>query len=361
MNNLKPIHLLIGGSAIISGITLFITFLLNLQLIDFPLWILIGLPITTGLISFGVFYFFIKHFINDRLKLLYKSIRKGKMTKENEISFKITDDVIANAEIETQLWTEERNKEISKLKEQEEFRREFLGNLAHELKTPIFSIQGYILTLLDGGLEDENVNRTFLERASKATDRMVSIIEDLDQITKMEADALKLEMRPFDIVELVTDIFESLEMMAKEKNIKLLFAKEYSSTFVIGDKPKIAQVLVNLITNSIFYGNKDGTTIVRFYKMDDIVTIEVSDNGPGIEEEHLPRLFERFYRVEKSRNRNDGGSGLGLAIAKHIVESHRQTISVRSTYGVGSTFSFSLDKSKTQSAGLYSSRGIQIK
>ena len=361
MNNLKPIHLLIGGSAIISGITLFITFLLNLQLIDFPLWILIGLPITTGLISFGVFYFFIKHFINDRLKLLYKSIRKGKMTKENEISFKITDDVIANAEIETQLWTEERNKEISKLKEQEEFRREFLGNLAHELKTPIFSIQGYILTLLDGGLEDENVNRTFLERASKATDRMASIIEDLDQITKMEVDALKLEMRPFDIVELVTDIFESLEMIAKEKNIKLLFAKEYSSTFVIGDKPKIAQVLVNLITNSIFYGNKDGTTIVRFYKMDDIVTIEVSDNGPGIEEEHLPRLFERFYRVEKSRNRNDGGSGLGLAIAKHIVESHRQMISVRSTYGVGSTFSFSLDKSKTQSAGLYSSRGVQIK
>lgn len=361
MNNLKPIHLLIGGSAIISGITLFITFLLNLQLIDFPLWILIGLPITTGLISFGVFYFFIKHFINDRLKLLYKSIRKGKMTKENEISFKITDDVIANAEIETQRWTEERNKEISKLKEQEEFRREFLGNLAHELKTPIFSIQGYILTLLDGGLEDENVNRTFLERASKATDRMVSIIEDLDQITKMEVDALKLEMRPFDIVELVTDIFESLEMIAKEKNIKLLFAKEYSSTFVIGDKPKIAQVLVNLITNSIFYGNKNGTTIVRFYKMDDIVTIEVSDNGPGIEEEHLPRLFERFYRVEKSRNRNDGGSGLGLAIAKHIVESHRQTISVRSTYGVGSTFSFSLDKSKTQSAGLYSSRGVQIK
>ncbi|MDP5099072.1 MAG: ATP-binding protein [Crocinitomicaceae bacterium] len=334
---------------------------MNLQLIDFPLWILIGLPITTGLISFGVFYFFIKHFINDRLKLLYKSIRKGKMTKENEISFKITDDVIANAEIETQLWTEERNKEISKLKEQEEFRREFLGNLAHELKTPIFSIQGYILTLLDGGLEDENVNRTFLERASKATDRMVSIIEDLDQITKMEVDALKLEMRPFDIVELVTDIFESLEMIAKEKNIKLLFAKEYSSTFVIGDKPKIAQVLVNLITNSIFYGNKDGTTIVRFYKMDDIVTIEVSDNGPGIEEEHLPRLFERFYRVEKSRNRNDGGSGLGLAIAKHIVESHRQMISVRSTYGVGSTFSFSLDKSKTQSAGLYSSRGVQIK
>jgi two-component system phosphate regulon sensor histidine kinase PhoR len=361
VNNLKPIHLLIGGSAIISGITLFITFLLNLQLIDFPLWILIGLPITTGLISFGVFYFFIKHFINDRLKLLYKSIRKGKMTKENEISFKITDDVIANAEIETQLWTEERNKEISKLKEQEEFRREFLGNLAHELKTPIFSIQGYILTLLDGGLEDENVNRTFLERASKATDRMVSIIEDLDQITKMEADALKLEMRPFDIVELVTDIFESLEMMAKEKNIKLLFAKEYSSTFVIGDKPKIAQVLVNLITNSIFYGNKDGTTIVRFYKMDEIITIEVSDDGPGIEEEHLPRLFERFYRVEKSRSRNDGGSGLGLAIAKHIVESHGQTISVRSTYGVGSTFSFSLDKSKTQSAGLYSSRGIQIK
>lgn len=328
---------------------------------NFPFWVLVGLPFITALISFGVFYFFIKHFINDRLKLLYRSIRKGKITSDNDIKFKITDDVIATAEIETKKWTDERNKEISRLKEQEEFRREFLGNLAHELKTPIFSIQGYILTLLEGGLQDEDVNVKFLERASKATDRMVNIIEDLDQITKLEVDALKLEIRPFDIHELVREVFDSLEIVAKEKNISLSFAKEYGSIMVDADRTKISQVLINLMNNSIFYGNVGGNTIIRFYVMDDIVTVEVSDNGPGIEEKFLPRLFERFYRVEKSRNRNEGGSGLGLAIVKHIIESHGQTISVRSTVGIGSTFAFTLDKSKSQSGGLYSSRGVQIK
>lgn len=361
MRNIKPIHLLLGGSAIIFVLTFLITFIIDLQVMNLPFWLVVGLPLITTLISFGVFYFFIKHFINDRLKLLYRSIRKGKMNPDNEIKFKITDDVIASAEIETQKWTEERNNEISRLKEQEEFRREFLGNLAHELKTPIFSIQGYILTLLEGGIEDDAVNIKFLERASRATDRMVNIIEDLDQITKLEVDALKMEMRPFDIHELVQETFESLEEMARNKNIRLSFSKEYGSVFVNGDRAKISQVLINLLSNSIFYGNNGGHCTVRFYKMDEILTVEVSDDGPGIEEKHLPRLFERFYRVEKSRNRNEGGSGLGLAICKHIIESHGQTISVRSTVGLGSTFAFSLDKSKSQSSGLYSSRGIQIK
>jgi two-component system phosphate regulon sensor histidine kinase PhoR len=315
----------------------------------------------TALISFAVFYFFIKYFINDRLKILYRSIRKDKFTPGNSVKFKITDDVIANAEKETQRWTEERNKEIVKLKEQEEFRREFLGNLAHELKTPVFSIQGYILTLLDGGLEDENVNRSFLERASKATDRMVNILDDLDQITKLEVNAFKIEMRSFEIKELITEVLDSLELIAKEKNITLKLHKDYNSKYVIGDRSKIAQVLINLISNSIFYGKENGNTLIRLFSMDNIVTIEVSDDGPGIEQQHIPRLFERFYRVEKSRNRNEGGSGLGLAIVKHIIESHGQTISVRSTVGIGSTFSFSLDKSKTQSPSLYSSRGVQIK
>lgn len=361
MKNIKPIHLLIGGSGIIFILTLIVSFIINYQIINFPLWVIIGLPILTALISFAVFYFFIKYFINDRLKILYRSIRKDKFTPGNSVKFKITDDVIANAEKETQRWTEERNKEIVKLKEQEEFRREFLGNLAHELKTPVFSIQGYILTLLDGGLEDENVNRSFLERASKATDRMVNILDDLDQITKLEVNAFKIEMRSFEIKELITEVLDSLELIAKEKNITLKLHKDYNSKYVIGDRSKIAQVLINLISNSIFYGKENGNTLIRLFSMDNIVTIEVSDDGPGIEPQHIPRLFERFYRVEKSRNRNEGGSGLGLAIVKHIIESHGQTISVRSTVGIGSTFSFSLDKSKTQSPSLYSSRGVQIK
>lgn len=256
-------------------------------------------------------------------------------------------EAIDQAEEETREWTDARMREISKLKEQEEYRREFLGNLAHELKTPVFSIQGYILTLLEGGLEDDTINRAFLERASKATDRMTSILEDLDQLTKFEVNEMKLDITRFDIHELVKDIFEDLEMKAKKKKIKLKFAKEeYGAIMVRADRNKIAQVLSNLISNSISYGHEGGRTTVRFYVMDDIVTIEVSDDGPGIEEEHIPRLFERFYRVEKSRNRNEGGSGLGLAIAKHIIEAHGQTINVRSTPGVGSTFTFSLDKSK---------------
>jgi two-component system phosphate regulon sensor histidine kinase PhoR len=311
-----------------------------------PLLAIFGFPIIISLSTYLIFAYLINVFIKDRLGLIYRSIRKGKFTKENELRFKLSDDVITNVEEAAIAWTEERNKEISKLKDQEEFRREFLGNLAHELKTPVFSIQGYVLTLLDGALEDESVNRMFLERASKATDRISRILEDLDQITRLEVEDLKVEFKPFDIFELTKEVFESFEIIAQEKNIKLKFAKEYlNGITVLGDKGKIGQVLTNLIGNSIFYGNENGETVTRFYIVDGIVTIEISDNGPGIEDKYIPRLFERFYRVEKSRNRNEGGSGLGLAIVKHIIESHGQTITVRSTVGLGSTFSFTLDKS----------------
>jgi two-component system, OmpR family, phosphate regulon sensor histidine kinase PhoR len=313
-----------------------------------PLLAIFGFPIIIGLSTYLIFAYLINVFIKDRLGLIYRSIRKGKFTKENDLNFKLSDDVITEVEAAALEWTEERNKEISKLKEQEEFRREFLGNLAHELKTPVFSIQGYVLTLLDGALEDESVNRMFLERASKATDRISRILEDLDEITRLEVEDLKVEFKPFDIFELTKEVFESFEIIAQEKNIKLKFAKEHvNGITVLGDRGKIGQVLTNLIGNSIFYGNDNGETIARFYIVDGIVTIEISDNGPGIEDKYIPRLFERFYRVEKSRNRNEGGSGLGLAIVKHIVESHGQTITVRSTVGLGSTFSFTLDKSNT--------------
>lgn len=287
-----------------------------------------------------------KRFILQKLKILYRSIRKGKIINQHNENLSSFDDAIQRAEVETKKWTEERTREITKLKEQEEFRREFLGNLAHELKTPVFSIQGYILTLLEGGLEDENVNRQFLERASKATDRMTTILEDLDQITKMEVGKIDLQYEHFEIVELVEDIFDELEMKAKKKKIELKFAKEFDPIYVYADRGKITQVLTNLIGNSIDYGHKKGETSIRFYLLNNIVTVEVSDNGPGISEEDLPRLFERFYRVEKSRNRNEGGSGLGLSIARHFIEAHGQTISVRSTLDVGSTFTFGLDRGK---------------
>ncbi len=359
MKNLKPIHLLLGGSLIIFLLTLLVVLIIDVQVVNFPRWVSFGLPFLTSIISFGVFYYFIDRFINERLKLLYRTIRKGKINAEDEPKFRITDDVIANAEKETEQWSEEHDKEISKLKEQEAFRREFLGNLAHELKTPVFSIQGYIETLLDGGLEDQKVNRKFLQSAANATNRMTSILEDLDQLTKLEVNALKLEMRPFDICELCKEVFESLELKANEKHFKLTFARDYNSVYVKGDRDKIAQVLSNVIVNSIFYGNEGGKVMVGFDEMDNIVSIEVSDNGPGIDSKDIPRLFERFYRVEKSRSRNEGGSGLGLAIVHSILESHGHNISVQSTIGVGSTFIFSLDKAEASS--LYSSRGIQIK
>ena len=268
------------------------------------------------------------------------------------------DSMILNAEEEVKNWKDVKNTEITRLKDQEVFRREFLGNLAHELKTPVFSIQGYILTLLEGGLDDPNVNRNFLERAAKATDRMASILEDLDQITKLEVDELKMEKRSFDLVDLISEIFESLELKAKEKKMKLKFDKFYTPIYVMADRVKIGQVFTNLIGNSIAYGNEGGETKINLLVFESLVTVEVIDNGPGIDSKEIPRLFERFYRVEKSRNRNDGGSGLGLAIVKHILESHEQNIHVRSQVGKGSTFSFSLDKSET--AGLVSSRGIPL-
>lgn len=267
------------------------------------------------------------------------------MSEQDEKKLSLTQDVLKKAAKETLIWDSERQNEIAKLKEQEAFRREFLGNLAHELKTPVFSIQGYVLTLLEGGLEDENVNRKFLERASKATDRIATILEDLDQITKIESNRFELDETRFDIVELSKEVMESLEIPSKEKGISLNFNKSYDPIYVNADRSRIAQVLTNLLANSINYGNNEGKTVVRFYAMDDVVMVEVSDNGPGISETDLSRLFERFYRVEQSRNRNEGGSGLGLAIVKHIIETqHKQTINVRSTVGVGSTFSFTLQK-----------------
>lgn len=361
MKNIQPIGLVLMGSSIVGLLTLGILALVNLYS-TVSLDVFVFLPSLITIFTFVIFFILVRQFLHERLSVLYRSIRKGKMDAETPFEMSMRKDPIGDAQSATKEWADEKHIEITALKEQDKFRREFLGNLAHELKTPVFSIQGYVLTLLEGGLEDDKVNRVFLERASKAIDRMTNILEDLDTLTKLEVNDLKPEMRPFDVKELAKEVMDSLELKAEEKGILLRFSKESSKEImVIADRGKIAQVFTNILSNSISYGKEGGETIIRIFPVDDLVTIEISDNGPGIEPDHIPRLFERFYRVEKSRNRNEGGSGLGLSIVKHILDSHNQSISVRSTVGIGSTFIFSLDKFKGSSSSIISSRGIQIK
>lgn len=347
MKSIKPYQLIFIGSTLV-GVLSFIGMYILLApkgQLEFEKMVLISFGL--GLLCFFIFQILITKFISNKIKILYRTIRKGKLHHDDP-AITVYGDILDKAAKDTNLWAQERNQEISKLKEQAAFRKEFLGNLAHELKTPIFSIQGYILTLLEGGLEDENVNRKFLERASKATDRIASILDDLDSITKMEVDRVEFNFKNFDIVDLAEEVIESLEIPAAEKNIRLSFNKKYDPILVYADRNKIAQVITNLLSNSIFYGNENGKTIIRFFPLEDAIMCEVADDGPGIEEEKLPRIFERFYRVEQSRNRNEGGSGLGLSIVKHIIESHNQSINVRSTQGLGSTFSFTLARAKNQ-------------
>jgi two-component system phosphate regulon sensor histidine kinase PhoR len=344
MNNLKPIQIVFFASfvtALFSTLTLF-CFGYFTGNVEWKIIVIAGSAV--GVFSFIVFYLAIERFLYKRIKLIYRAIRKGKITEDTDFTIGMRENIIKKISDETVQYLEEHEEELFRLKEQEVFRREFLGNLAHELKTPTFSIQGYISTLLDGGLEDANINRSFLEKAAKTVERMSNILEDLDEITKMEVGQIELNMKKFNIVALAKEVFESLEALVVEKKIRLQLHENYPAIAVLADKSKIAQVFTNLIRNAIVYGNDNGIIEIRFHDMEDLIMVEVADNGPGIDKKELPRLFERFYRVEKSRTRNEGGSGLGLAIVKHIIEAHDHNIRVRSTIGVGSTFSFTLDK-----------------
>jgi two-component system phosphate regulon sensor histidine kinase PhoR len=298
-----------------------------------------------GILSWFVFLYYVRNFINSRIRTLYKTIYNLKDYQSAD-GAEGGDDLMQKMEREVTDWMKNRSTEIEDLKKLEHYRREFLGNVSHELKTPIFNIQGYISTLLDGGLEDENINRNYLQRAEKSVERMINIIDDLEAISRLESGEMVLEKENFDIVELSRDIMESQEMKAGERKIDLHFKEVYKPLKINADKDRIRQVMTNLIVNSIKYGKDGGETEVRFFDLDDNILIELSDNGIGIAKEHLPRLFERFYRVDKGRSREQGGTGLGLAIVKHILEAHGQTINVRSSEGVGSTFSFTLPKAK---------------
>lgn len=341
----KPIQAIASGSFLLGILVLLIMIVLwSTGAIEFSVLGFIIIPIASASISFAVFGFIFQSYLGERIRTLYRLISNKKFADE-DITTSINKDVFSKLEDDTKKWASVQKEQIAELKEQEEFRREFLGNLAHELKTPVFSIQGYVLTLLEGGLEDGNVNREFLERALNGVDRISAILEDLDEIAKYEFDRYSLKRSVFDIVGLTKKIFGELEKHAEEKGIKFGFSESFDPIKVNADVGKISQVITNLISNSISYGTDGGKTTVRFHDLDkDKILVEVADNGLGIDEKHLPRLFERFYRVDKSRARNIGGSGLGLAIVKHIVESHGQDIKVRSSEGVGSTFSFTLEK-----------------
>ena len=237
--------------------------------------------------------------------------------------------------------------EIETLKTEDIYRKEFVGNVAHELKTPLFLIQGYISNLLDGAMDDKELLKKYLKRADKSVDRLTYIIKDLDLITQLESSTLKLEITSFDLLKLTLEVIEDLEITAAKKGIKIVFDKDYNEIMLVdADRNRIQQVLINLIINSINYGSEKGTTEISFELTEENIIIKVNDNGEGISEENMPRLFQRFFRVDISRSRNQGGSGLGLAIVKHIIDAHNQNIYVQSTVGIGSEFSFSLKKSK---------------
>jgi len=292
-----------------------------------------------------VILFFVNVLIVKKITSLINTVKKFRTQSDDAFvnnEFRTNEMSLLHSEIFA--WAEERKNEIERLKKLEVYRKEFLGNVSHELKTPIFNIQGYVLTLLDGGLEDETINRDYLQRAERSIDRMITIIDDLEAISQLETGELQIEPERFDIVALAKDVVEAQELKATNKGIILTVQNDEKPIFVYADRFRIRQVIVNLIVNSIKYGKQNGETKIRIYDMGENVSVEVVDNGLGIEDKHLPRLFERFYRVDKSRSREQGGTGLGLAIVKHIIEAHYQTISVMSTVGVGTVFSFTLKK-----------------
>lgn len=313
-------------------------------------YLIIGITLFSFLIIYFGFKIALESFIYRRIKLIYKSIHQLKIKNQKDelrTRIKDSDDIISDVNTDVLEWAKDKKEEIDELKQLEEYRKEFIGNLSHELKTPIFNIQGYITTLIDEGAEDKEMMQKYLQNAERNVERMISLVEDLDTIHKLESSRMHLEMEKFDVVKLAREVMDMQEMKAKQRHVVLSFKEEYSKPFwVYADKHSIKQVFTNLIVNSIVYGNEGGGTKIAFYDMDENILIEVADDGPGIDEKHLPRLFERFYRVDKSRSRHQGGTGLGLSIVKHIMEAHQQTINARSTIGRGSTFSFTLRKFK---------------
>lgn len=348
MSEITPKRLALNLAILLSVIAGVVFFIFEVAVINKLYWVIIIVSFLILIVlQYLILRYALERFIYDRIKLVYKSIHRQKLRKDDkkEQITSIHGDIIGKVNEEVENWAKDRKEEIDELKKMEVYRREFLGNVSHELKTPLFNMQGFILTLMDGGIHDPKVNLDFLEKSQKNIERMITIVEDLEVISRLETGEATPMFSNFSITMLAREVMEFLEPKATERNIKLLFAAEYNDNMIVrADKEKIRTVLTNLMLNSIKYGRDGGRTKVSFYNMDENYLIEISDNGVGIEEKHISRLFERFYRVDKHRSRTEGGSGLGLAIVKHIIEAHDQTINVRSAPGIGSTFSFTLKK-----------------
>lgn len=310
-----------------------------------PTWKLAAICFFISIFTSLFLFICINTLVFKKVNQLFMTVKSFRSNDDEPIDHHFWGYEVENLNKEILAWADDRKNEIDRMKKLEVYRKEFLGNVSHELKTPIFNIQGYVLTLLDGGLEDENINRDYLMRAERSVDRMITIVDDLEAISQLETGELQLEPERFDVVALSKDILDAQEMKATGKGIILSLGEgSLKPMFVQADRFRIRQVLTNLVVNSVKYGKEYGETRIDFYDRGETILIEVTDNGIGIGQEHLPRLFERFYRVDKSRSREQGGTGLGLAIVKHIIEAHDQTISASSTEGEGTTFSFTLAK-----------------
>lgn len=324
--------------------------LLAFQLIDIRHYALVLLVLALSiLLTFFLAHYIIIEVVYNKVKPLYKVIKKAKIPTSLSNRGFMSDDVLGKVEEDVNLWARETTEEMESMKSLETYRRNYIGNVSHELKTPIFNIQGFIHTLLDGAMYEKKFLQKYLEKSAKNVERLITIVEDLDTISRLESGAMTLEVEKFQLNDLVSEVIDETGELASEKGIKVFIKEGVNKTFKVkADRNAIRQVLTNLIANSIKYGREGGKTKIGFYDMHSYILVEVTDDGVGIEQEHLNHVFDRFYRVDKSRSRVKdvvgGGSGLGLAIVKHIIEAHDQTISVRSTPGVGSTFGITLEK-----------------
>lgn len=340
--------LAMAAGVILFFVLLFFKIVLNNNATLLQLLILSSL---VSLVIYLLFYYALEYFIYRRIKLIYKNIHQIKLPAKSPIIDKVNMDenMIAAVEDEVEAWNNEKLATIERYKELEMYRREYIGNVSHELKTPIFVLQAYLETLLDGGINDPEISYAYIEKSLKNAERLGNIVKDLETIARHEAGQITIRWERFKIMDLCKEVFDELDAIAQQAGVVLLFKEGCEKQLIVeADREKIRHVLLNLISNGIAYRqNKQPKVWLAWYDMDKSVLIEVSDNGIGIDNQHLPRLFERFYRIDSSRSRESGGSGLGLAIVKHLIEAHGQTIHVRSTPNVGTTFGFLLRQRKS--------------